>query len=160
MIVTVDQRSFFFKFFFRELSLELFADSIKSIETFVLVVISGSSYCISLVITSLTNCLTQFFIVYFMVIFTFHCLAYFFSQLHLSLAMHFDSFVSYLHCFQQFSFRYFVHFAFYHHDVIISSGNHQVHISFFQLVKSRIDYKLTVDTCYTYFRDRSVERNI
>ena len=160
MIVTVDQRSFLFEFFFRELSLELFADSIKSFETFVLIIISRSSNGISLVIASLTNCLAQFFVVYFMIIFTFHRLSYFFHQLHLSLAMNLDSFVSHLHCFQQFSFGYLVHFTFYHHDVIISSGYHQVHISFFQLIKSRINYKLTIDTCYTYLRNRSVERNI
>ena len=124
------------------------------------IVISGSSNSISLVITSLTNCLTQFFVVHFVTIFTFYRLTYRFCQLHLSLAMNLDGFVSHFHGFQQFSLRHFLHFAFHHHDVLISSGNHKVHICFFELFKSRVDNELTVDTCHTYFRDRSVERNI
>ena len=61
------------------------------------IVISGSSNSISLVITSFTNCLTQVFVVYLMVIFTFYGFANFFSQLHLSFAMYLNCFVSHFH---------------------------------------------------------------
>ncbi len=160
MIVTVNQRSFFFQLFFRELGFELFTDSVESCKALMFIVISRSGNRICFVVTCFTDCFTQVFVVYFVVIFTFHGFTNLFSQLHLRLAMNFDSFVSHLHCFQQFCLGYFVHFTFYHHDILISSGYHQVHISFFQLFKSRIDNELTVDTCHTYFRDRSVEWNI
>ena len=160
VVVTIDQCSLFVQFFFRELSFEFFADRFESSKTFVFVIVSGSSNCVSLVVTYFANSLAQVFVVYFVVVFTFYSFSNLFSQLHLRFAMNLDSFVSHFHCFQQFSFRYFMHFTFYHHDVLISSGYHQVHVSFFQLFKSRIDNELTVDTCYTHFRDRSVERNI
>ena len=160
VVVTVDQRTLFVQLFFRELSFEFFTDSFESSKTFVFVIVSGSGNSVSFFVACFTNSLAQIFVVHFMVVFTFHCFSNLFSQLHLCFTMNLDSFMSYFHCFQQFSFGYFVHFTFYHHDVLISSGHHQIHISFFQLFKSRIDNELTVDTCYTYFRNRSVERNI
>ena len=102
----------------------------------------------------------QVFVIFFVTVFTFYSLADFFHQLHLSLAVNLDCFVSKLHGFQQVLFRNFLHFTFHHHDVFIGSGNHDVHVSTFQCFECRVDDELTVDTCYTYFRNRTSERNV
>ena len=160
VVVTVDQSCFFCQFFFAELCLKLFADSIESIHTLVLVVVAGSSDGVSLVIASFANGLTQFFVVYFMTIFAFYSRTNFFCQLHLSFTLYLDCFVSGLHGVQQVKFGYFIHFTFHHHDVFVSGTDHEVHVSFFQLVESRVDNELSVDTRYAYFGNRSVERDI
>ena len=125
-----------------------------------LVVVAGSCDSISLVVASFANCFAQFFVVYFVAIFAFYGRTNCFSQFFLCLTLHFDSFVSGLHGVQQVLFGYFIHFTFHHHDVFISGTNHKVHVSFFQLIESRVDNELSVDACYTYFGDRSVEGNI
>ena len=151
VVVTVYHTAFFFQFFFCILSLEFVADSVESIFAFVLVLVARFSDSVCFCIAEFVNCLTQFFVVFFVAIFTFNCRAYCFCQFHLSLAVYLDSFVSAFQGFKQILFAYFLHFAFYHHDVFVSSGYHQVHIGFFQLFESRVDNELTVYTCYTYF---------
>ena len=160
VVVAVDKRSFFFQFFFAELCLEFFADGIESIHTLMLILVTGSCNCISLVIAGVVNSLAEFFIVYFVAVFAFYGRTDFFCQFHLGLTLYLDCFVSSFHGFQQVSFGNFIHFTFHHHDVFISGAYHQIHVSLFQLLKSRIDNKFAVDTCYAYFGNRSVERNI
>ena len=160
MVITINQCTFFFQLFFGELSFEFVTDSVESILTFMFVSVSGSCDGIRFIVAGIVNGFAEFFVVFFVTIFTFYGFTNHFSQFHLCFAMYFDSFVSYFHCFQQFGFWYFAHFTFYHHDVFISSGNHDVHISFFKLVESRVDNELAINTRNTYFRNRSVERNI
>ena len=160
MIVTVDEGCLFFQFFFGELCLEFFADGIESIHAFVLVLVSGSGDGISLVVASVVNGFTKFFVVHFVAIFAFHGRAYFFCQFHLCLALNLNGFVCGLHRFQQVLLGNLVHFAFHHHDVFISGAHHQIHIGLLQLLKGRVDDKLSVDACYAYFGNRSVEGDI
>jgi len=160
MVVTVDQCCFFAQFFFAELCFEFFADSIESVHAFVLIFVAGSCDGISLCVASIMNGFTQFFIIYFVAIFAFYGRTHCFCQFFLSLTLYFDCFVSCFHGVQQVKFGNFTHFTFYHHDVFISGTYHKVHVCFFQLIESRVDNEFSVDACYTYFGNRSVERNI
>jgi len=160
VVVTVDQCCFFCQLFFAELCFELFTDSIESVHAFMFIFVAGSGDGISLCVASFVNSFTQFFIVYFVAIFAFYGRTNSLCQFFLSQALHFDCFVGCFHGVQQVKFGNFTHFTFYHHDVFVSSTHHEVHVSFFQLIESRVDNELSVDACYAYFGNRSVERNI
>ena len=151
VVVLVDKCFLFFQFFFCELSLEFFAYSFERFATFVLVAVTRCCDGISLVVTCSVNSLTEFFVVFFVAIFALHGRTNFFHQFHLSLAVNLDSFVSSLQSFEQILFAHFVHFAFHHHDVFVSSSNHQVHICLFELFESWVDNELAIDASYANF---------
>ena len=75
----------------------------------------------------------------------------FFSEFHLRLALALDCLVGKLESVEQFSFRNFVHFAFNHHNIFISSTYHKVHVGFLKLFKGRVDDELTIDAGYAHF---------
>ena len=160
VIVTVDKRSLFFQLLFAELCFEFFTNSIESIHAFVFVFVTGSGDSVSLVIASVVNSLAEFFVVYFMAIFAFYGRANLFGQFHLGFTLYLDCFMGGFHGFQQVFFGNLVHFTFHHHDILISSAYHEIHVCLFQLVESRVDDELAIDTCYAHFGNRSVERNI
>ena len=47
-------------------------------------------------------------------------------------------------CLQEIGLAGLVHFAFYHHDVVVGSTYHQLHVGILELLECRINYKLTV----------------
>ena len=135
-------------------------DSFKSFRTSMFIRITRLCYSISLVITFFPNILTKFFVIHFMAIGTFYSRTDSFRQFDLHLTLFLDSFMSDFHRFEQFCFRNFIHFSLYHHDIFHSRSYHNIDIGFFQLFECRINFKLSVDTSNTNFRDRTVKRNI
>ena len=117
-------------------------------------------YCVCLVVAHFLHLSTKFFVVYFVAIFTLNGRANFFGKFHLCLALYLDSIVSHLQCIEQVLFAYFVHFALNHHDIIIRSTYHQVHISLFKFTEGWVNYEFAIDACHTHFTDRTIERNI
>ncbi len=103
---------------------------------------------------------TESFVVYFVAVFALDRGSGFLSQFHLNLALFLDSLVGGLESCQQFGFADFVHLAFYHHDIVVGSADHQLHVGFFELLECGIDHKLTAYTRHAHFGDGSVERYV
>ena len=122
--------------------------------------VAALGYCISFGVACLMHSLAQVFIVFFMAICPLHSLAHSFHQFHLSLALRLYGFMGSFHGFKKVCFGNFLHLAFHHHDVVISSADHNVHIGLLKLLESRVNDKFTVYPCNPYFRDRASERNI
>ena len=95
-----------------------------------------------------------------MIIFAFLLVAALFHKLELCHAVLFDFFVGHFESLEQFCFGHLVHLAFDHHDVVVGRAYHEFDVGFFNLGESGIDHPLSVDTGYSYFRDRSVERYV
>ena len=55
---------------------------------------------------------------------------------------------------------HFVHLAFDHHNIVVSSTHHKIHVSCLQLVESRIDDEFSIYTCHAHLRYGAVERHV
>ncbi len=104
--------------------------------------------------------LTEFLVVDLMIILTLHVSTLLLSQLILELAHRLDSLGSSLEGADQILLRNFLHLTFHHHDVLLGSTNHDIHVSLFHLLECRVNNILTIDTSYTNLRDVVLERNI
>src|SRR5690554_2698615 len=71
--------------------------------------------------------------------------------------MFLDLLVCELDGFEHICFRYLVHLALHHHDVVEGGTHHDVHVGLSQLLEGGVDDELTVDACNTRFGDGSVE---
>jgi len=80
-----------------------------------------------------------------------HVLAEFLVQFNLYEALFLDGFVSEFDGFEHVCFAYLVHFAFYHHDVVIGSCNHELKVAVCHFAECRIDLEFAVDPCDAYF---------
>lgn len=65
-----------------------------------------------------------------------------------------------LESFEQCAFGHFVHFAFYHHDVLFRSTYHDVHVSVLELFVGRVNYVFAIDASYANLRDWAFEGNV
>ena len=160
VIVTLDERSLFFAFLFRNRFDELVADSLEAVGTPMLVGATCLSNGVCLVVAHFLNLGTQFFVIHFVAIFALNGRANFFSKFHLSLALNLDCFVSSLQCFQQVAFANFVHFALNHHDIVIRSTYHQIHVSLFKFTEGWVNNEFAIDACHTHFTDRTIKWNV
>ena len=106
------------------------------------------------------NLLTEFLIVDLVVVLTLHVSTLLLSQLILELAHRLDSLGSHLEGTNEILLRNFLHLTFYHHDIVLGSTNHDIHVSLFHLLECRVDNILTIDTSHTNLRDVVLERNI
>ena len=158
--VTVNHASLLFELFLSELSLELVADGSGVVLTLVLVGATLLSQVIQTLVAEVANGLAQILVVLLVVILTLHGRAYFLSQLHLSLAHHLDGVMTSLEGTQQILLRHLAHFTFHHHDVVVGSTYHDIHVSFCKLFESRVNYILAIHACHTHLADRTVERNV
>ena len=104
--------------------------------------------------------LTEFLVVDFMIILTLHVSTLLLSQLILELAHRLDCLGSSLEGTDQILLSNFLHLTFHHHDVLLGSTNHDIHVSLFHLLECRVNNILTIDTSYTNLRDVVLERNI
>ena len=95
-----------------------------------------------------------------MVVLTLHVSTLLLSQLILKFAHRLDSLSSHLEGTNKILLRNFLHFTFYHHDIVLGSTNHDIHVSLFHLLECRVYNILTIDTSYTNLRDIVLERNI
>ena len=106
------------------------------------------------------NCLLQLLIVHLMAVLTFSLFAISLHHLVDRQTLRFDRLVRSLDSLQHNRLRHLFHLAFDHHDVVIRSSHHQLEVSVLALLEGRVDNHLAVHTRYTYFADRSLERNI
>ena len=93
-------------------------------------------------------------------IFSLDILAQFLVEFLLDTAMLLDLFVSELDGLEHHIFRNFLHFALYHHDVLLGSTDHQFEVGRFGLGERRIDLELSVDPGDAYLGDRTEERKV
>ena len=121
---------------------------------------SGFGNGVSLVVAFFVNVAAKVFVVDFVAVFAFNGLASCFGEFNLSLALNLDGFVCCLEGCEKVGFGNFVHFAFDHHDVVVCGTDHELHVGFFELLESGVDYELSTYAGYAYFRDGSVEGDV
>ena len=140
-------------------SLELLADSLESLGTGVLLkALFGD--VVSLLVASLLDGLAQLVVVHLMAVFALHVLAKFLAQLLLEAAHGLDGLMSALQGSQQVGFLYFLHLALHHHDVLLGSTDHEVHVGILELLESGVDDKLAANACHAHFGDGTLEGDI
>ena len=61
---------------------------------------------------------------------------------------------------EEVGFGGFVHFAFYHHDVVVGGAYHEFHVGFLHLLEGGVDHKLAVDACNAHLGDWTVEGDV
>ena len=118
---------------------------------------AGFCDCVCFVVAFVVNVLAEFFIVYFVAVFAFYGSACSFGKFELHLALLFDGVVRGLEGCEKVGFGNFVHFAFHHHDVIVSGADHELHVGTLELFEIGVDYEFAVDTGHTHFADGTVE---
>ena len=166
VVVAVDKSVLLFEFFSSEVSmcssvsfLVVLANLLESLCTSMLLE-SLLGHVVSWLVANLGNVSLKFLVVHLVAVFTLHVGAEFLHELLLQAALWLDSLVSSLESTEQILLAHFLHLAFHHHDVFLSGTHHEVHVGVFELLESRVDDKLTIDTCNAYLRDWSLERNI
>ena len=115
---------------------------------------------VSWLIQFLLHLLTQLFVISLVAILALHGRTNFLCQFHLSLAHHLDGFMTSLQCTEQVLLRNLTHFAFHHHDILISGTYHDVHVGILQLLEGWVDDILAIDASYANLRDRTTERYV
>ena len=128
--------------------------------TMFLIVVATLCLCVASIVCFFLNLLAKFFIVYFIAIFALNICTKFFCKFFLNFAHWFNSIVCSFQSINKILLRHFVHFAFYHHNIIFGSTNHYVHISFFHLFEGWIYDIFSINSCNTNFRDRIFDRYI
>ena len=116
-------------------------------------------HSVSLIIAFSPNIFTKFLVIHFVTVnpFLFTDSR---SQFLLHPTMLFYCLVSEDNSLQHLFLGHLVHLTLHHHDILVSSGNHNIQISRRQLASGRVDHQLAIHTSYTNFGNRSVERNI
>ena len=157
--IALHHHCFFFAFFFRNGFHEIVESLLESFVTPLLVGASGFSHSVAFGIHFLAHALMQFFVVGFVAVFAFHHLELF-GEFLLSHTHRLDSLVCSLQCCNEVVFAHFVHFAFNHHNIVISCTYHQFNVCIFLLFKGWVDDEFTVDTRHAHFSDRFFEGHI
>ena len=117
-------------------------------------------YGIASVVAEFLYCSAELFVIFLVAVCPLDGLPCLFHQFHLHLAVLFDLFVGELDGFKHFRFAYLLHFTLDHHDVVVCGGNHKVDVGISHLAEIRVYLQLSVDSCDTDFRDRSLERDV
>ena len=160
VIVAAYERLFLLAFLFGNAVDIFLADGVEAVHSPMLVGTAGFGNSVSLVVAFLAHILAEFFVVDFVAIFTLNGASNFLGKFHLSLAVNLDSIVGAFEGVEQIEFRNFVHLTFNHHNIVVSSTYHQIHVGFFKLFKGWVDDEFTIDASNAHFRNRAIERNI
>ena len=104
--------------------------------------------------------LTKFLIVDLVVVLTLYVSTLLLSQLILEVAHRLDCLGSHLEGTDKILLRNFLHLTFHHHDVVLGSTYHDIHVCLFHLLECRVNDIFTIDTSDTNLRDVVLERNI
>ena len=142
------------------LSLEVLADLAEHLLAVMLIGVGRGSLCISTSVAIVVNSLLQLLIIHLMAVLTLRLLTVSLHHLVDSQTLRFDRLVCSLDSLKHHCFRHFFHLAFYHHNVVVRSGNHQLQVSMLTLLEGRVNHHLTIYACYTYFAHRTLERDI
>ena len=166
VIVTVDESILLCKFILRKLSVSccvcfliVFANLLKCFCTSMLLE-SLLCYVVSWLVALSINVSLEFVIINFVAIFALNISAEFLHEFLLDAALWLDSLVCCLESFEKILLRHFLHLTLNHHDVLLCSTYHKVHISVLQLLESWVDNKLAIDASYANLRDRTLEWDI
>ncbi len=166
VVVAVDECILLFEFFRSEVSMSgsvcllvVLANLLESLCTSLLLE-TLLGHVVSWLVANLGNVCLKFLVVHLVAIFTLHVGTEFLHKFLLEAALRLDGIVSSLEGSKQILFAHFLHLAFHHHDVFLCGTHHEVHVSLFELLESRVDNKFTIDTSNAYLRDWSLERNI
>ncbi len=128
MVITAHQHFLGHLIFFTQ-SCQIFSTHIvQQFTTQMFIGITLTSYIISFLVTFIPNVFTQFFIIYFVTISTL-CLPDSSSQLILNQTLFFNGCMCKFNGIQHLFFRYFIHFAFHHHNIFVGSSYHNIQIS-------------------------------
>ena len=141
------------------LQLEILAYSLESLETRMLLQ-SLLRNVVSLLVASSLYSLAQLLVINLMTVFALYISTQLPGQLLLQLTHRLDGSMSTLQSLQQITLLNLLHLTLYHHDILLGSTDHQVHIRLLQLSIGRIDYELAVYTSDTNLTDRTLEWNI
>ena len=126
----------------------------------VLVAVALLGDSVSLVVAFLAYLLAELFVVHLMAVFSLDILAELLGELFLEAAHGFDGLVSGLEGADEVLLGHLVHLALYHHDVLLGSAYHDVHVGIFHLLVSRIDDVFTVYSGHSHLRDGALEGNV
>ena len=166
MIVTVYQSVLLCQFVIAQfgvcssiLQLEVLADLLKSLGTRMLLQCLLGNVVSGLVASGLHQ-LAQFLVVNLMAVLTLHVGTKFLGQFLLQLAHGLDSLMGSLQGAKQILLANLLHLALNHHDILLGSTYHQVHISLLQLCKGGVDNVFSVDTCHTNLTDGAIKRYV
>ena len=138
---------------------EFFLDSIESFSTSLLFE-SLLYYVVALLVAFLSHLFLEFIIVYLMAILALSVCAELLHEFVLHSTHRLDSCMSCFESVEEVRLLHFLHLSLHHHDVLLSSTYHKVHISFLHLFECRVDDKLTIDACNTHLRDRAFEWDV
>ena len=141
------------------LQLEVLADLLKSLGTCMLLQ-SLLGNIISGLVASGLHLLAQLLVVNLMTVLTLHVGTKFLGQLLLQLAHGLDCLVGSLQGTKQILLADFLHLALNHHDIILGSTYHEVHICLLQLCEGGVNHVFTVDTGHTNLTDGTIKRYV
>ena len=139
---------------------EVLADLGEHLLAVMLVGVSSSSLCISTSVAEVVNCLLEFIVVDLVAVLAFNGLTKCLHHLDLSLALWFDSLVSYLDSLEHICFAHLFHLTLYHHDVVECSSYNELDVCFLALLEGWVDHELAIHACYANLRDRTLEWDI
>ena len=160
VVVTLYKRGLFVALFLGKAGDVFLADGVERVLTPVLVGASGLGDGIGLVVALVVYVLAQVLVVYFVAVFALGLGLGLLGQFHLGHALLLDGLVGRFQSLEQCSLRDFVHFALYHHDIVVGGAYHEFEVCFFEFLKGGVDDKFAVDTGNAHLADRSVERYV
>ena len=160
VVIFTCQCSFHSAFLFGHRLEECCQDGFKSGNTLVLVGVLRRSHHVGGLVTLIPYLLAQLFVLLFVAVGPFDGLTHHLGQFDLCLALFLDLFVAKFDGIEHLRFRDLIHLSLHHHDIVDGGTHHDVDVSLLQLLEGGVDHERTVDTCYTYFGDGSVERDV
>ena len=81
------------------------------------------------------------------------------GELILQLTHRHDSLLCSLEGLDKVLLRHLAHLTFHHHEVVFGATHHDVEVSVFHLIESRVDDVLAIDASHTALRDSMLKRN-
>ncbi len=148
--VALHHHGFFFAFFLWNGLHKLVESLLELLVAPLLVGASCFCHSVALWIHFGTHTLVEFFVVGLVAIFSLGH-AKFGGKLLLSHAHRLDSVVRCLESCDEVVFAHFVHFAFNHHNIVISCTYHQFHVCVFQLFEGWVDDEFASDARHAHF---------
>ena len=157
--IAVHHQGLLFTLLFRDCLHEVVVYLLERVVAPLLVGAAGLGHCIALVVALFAQTLLNLLVVGLVAVF-----ALGHTQLGgkflLCHAHRLDGLVGSLQGGYQLVFAALVHFAFHHHDVVVSSTYHKFHVGVLNLLKCGVDDEFTVDAGHAHFGYRLLKRDV
>ena len=160
VVVAVDHGTLHFQVFLGEAGLEFVADGVEAVLALMLG-LGALGELIALVIASLVHGLAEVFVLLVVrVVALVHVRTQLVHEFFLHAAVLLDFFVGELDGLQHVVLGNLVHLTFYHHDIFLCGGNHQVQIGPFVVLETGVDDEFTVDAGYANLAHGTAEGQV